>query len=535
MLNGLNKNQKTQRKNMSYPKYSFIIFLLWISIHNLNAQQSDIELVNVYVPDTVGLGCDMPMTCTLTNNGPDAIFFGNWGLSFNIGTDNPPIDLTTVNEEFFASLPPLLFEVGDTVNIPIDLPIQNSIFVVDDNIEFTTKNVIIVWASTFIPEDEIENNYKVKDVEVTEGIFPEPNVPMGDNIELEEMTLEEEELPSNVIDYLNDNYPDEDIDEIELEYEQEEENEGVWIIKVELESGEELIFDVDGTFLYEEEEIDNFDDLPSNIQTFLEDSPTYDADDFEDAEWTIIGNNLVVYNVYLDDDDILVFDTDGNFLGEIDDITLPPFTTANLPENTTNFIATNYTSTIDAVFFNQDNNTPYQVILANETILFFDATGNFAYEITGDEIYTIEETDFPQEAITYLQDNYPNNTITTFYLSNDLSCNLSYVATLDNDTNVVFDDEGTFVVIDDSFTSIQSLATLGIKCVPNPAKEYIELQGHAQNNIESIEIVDSYGRKIFKTTNVSQRINIGAINNGIYFICLESKGYKYISKIEILH
>lgn len=59
-----------------------------------------------------------------------------------------------------------------------------------------------------------------------------------------------EDLPDAIIDYVTENYPDSTIEEAE----REKDDNGDVVIEVELNTGEELIFNEQGDFLREEED-----------------------------------------------------------------------------------------------------------------------------------------------------------------------------------------------------------------------------------------------------------------------------------------
>ena len=59
-----------------------------------------------------------------------------------------------------------------------------------------------------------------------------------------------------------------------------------------------------------------------------------------------------------------------------------------------------------------------------------------------------------------------------------------------------------------------------ISIYPNPSNDFINIQvGHNENRMESIEITDILGKKVFET-KFENRINISNLTQGVYFITL---------------
>jgi hypothetical protein len=125
-----------------------------------------------------------------------------------------------------------------------------------------------------------------------------------------------EDLPENIVDYINTNFPDYEIEEAEME----ELCDSTMVYEVELEDGEEeleLFFDLDGNFLYSEIEA-SFSDLPAAVVTALETTyPDYTIDNdevyiLEFADGTIqyevelYGNNDEEFEVILSADGSII-------------------------------------------------------------------------------------------------------------------------------------------------------------------------------------------------------------------------------------
>ena len=187
-------------------------------------------------------------------------------------------------------------------------------------------------------------------------------------------------LPQNILDYITENYPGLTIVEAEIEDDQNYE--------IELSDGTELIFNSQGEFLgvdndeneFGDEDIDP-SDLPQNILDFI--SANYPGVGIEEAELENNGN----YEVELENDVELIFDGDGNFLGQA-----------------------------------QDENDDEQ----------------------GEDEEDIDPDDLPQTILDYIAENYPDNTIIEAEMEEE-----GYEVTLNNGIELKFDQEGNFLSQED--------------------------------------------------------------------------------------
>lgn len=106
-----------------------------------------------------------------------------------------------------------------------------------------------------------------------------------------------DDLPENILEYIDSNYPNYEIEEAELE----ELCDSTMAYEVELEDGEddlELFFDLDGNFLYSEIEA-SFSDLPAAVVTALETTyPDYTIDN-DEVYILEFANGTIQYEVEL--------------------------------------------------------------------------------------------------------------------------------------------------------------------------------------------------------------------------------------------
>ncbi|MCG9971319.1 PepSY-like domain-containing protein [Christiangramia crocea] len=188
-------------------------------------------------------------------------------------------------------------------------------------------------------------------------------------------------LPQNILDYITENYPDLRIVEAEIEDNQNYE--------IELSDGTELIFNSEGDFLGIDDEENEFDDeeidpsdLPQVILDFI--SNNYPGVNIEEAELENNGN----YEVELENDVELIFDANGNFLGQAqdengddqgeDEEDIDP---SDLPQIILDYIAENYPD--NTIIEAESEEEGYEVTLNNGIELEFDQNGNLLSEEDG--------------------------------------------------------------------------------------------------------------------------------------------------------
>ncbi len=192
-------------------------------------------------------------------------------------------------------------------------------------------------------------------------------------------------LPQPVLDYISEKYPDQTIVEAEIEDNNNYE--------VQLSSGLELIFDAEGNFLgIDDDGEDDFGDehldiasLPQAIKDFL--NTYYAGVGIDEAERENNGH----IKIELDNDVELIFDTDGNFLGQAEDENGnedendEDIEIADLPQAIRDYISTNYPD--NSIIEAEKEDDGYEVSLNDGTELKFDADGNFvsAEDQNGDQ------------------------------------------------------------------------------------------------------------------------------------------------------
>lgn len=218
-----------------------------------------------------------------------------------------------------------------------------------------------------------------------ENIDSTPDVDLSETAFTADVHVKTSSLPQPVLDYITANYPDKTIREVELEDNNNYE--------VELHDGMELIFDSAGEFLgIDDDGDDTFGDrdiaaseLPQNIKDFL--AEHYPEISVDEAEIENNGN----YEVELENDVEIIFDADGNFLGQAedesgyDDEDDEDIAVADLPQVIQDYIADNYPE--QKIIEAEKEDDGFEVNLSNGVELTFDAEGNFleAEDNNGDD------------------------------------------------------------------------------------------------------------------------------------------------------
>ncbi|MFV8224546.1 PepSY-like domain-containing protein, partial [Christiangramia aquimixticola] len=93
----------------------------------------------------------------------------------------------------------------------------------------------------------------------------------------------------------------------------------------------------------------------------------------------------------------------------------------------------------------RENNGNYEIELENKIELIFDADGNFLGqgedENENEDDINIDPADLPQNILDYIAENYPNNTIIEAEIEDDGN----YEVTLNNGVELEFDSQGHFL------------------------------------------------------------------------------------------
>ena len=132
----------------------------------------------------------------------------------------------------------------------------------------------------------------------------------------------------------------------------------------------------------------------------------------------------------------------------------------SLPQAIKDYLAANYAGiAIEEAAFDTVEEL-YYVLLENDLIIVFDKDGNFVEELNEDDwedddddgeddeweddYEEVNPNDLPQAIKDYVATNYPNNTIVEAYFSEEDG---EYYVVLDDDTCLIFDKDGNFVEV----------------------------------------------------------------------------------------
>lgn len=265
------------------------------------------------------------------------------------------------------------------------------------------------------------------------------------------------ELPQSILDYITANYPDA---EIKKAYTNEN---GEYILK--LNNRWIVIFDADGNFIeaFEKDKRNRKDhenwtevDVATLPQSILD----YVSANHPHSEIVIAGiNEDGEYGVVLDSEVILIFDSEGNFLKELDEDDFgrdhdddyndwKEVDASELPQAILDYIANNYPDDeIEIAGINEDGE--YGVVLSSDIILLFDSEGNFLEAVSdedwNDDYKDCEEISFdelPQDAQDYLAENHPDDEVEGVFFDEEEQ---EYIVELSSDVYVIFDIDGNHI------------------------------------------------------------------------------------------
>lgn len=159
------------------------------------------------------------------------------------------------------------------------------------------------------------------------------------------------------------------------------------------------------------------------------------------------------FEITLSDETELIFDSQGNFLGEDNDDNFgdEDIDISELPQNIINFVNQYYPG-IAIEEAELENNGNYEIELENDVELIFDSNGNFLGQAhdenddeQGDDDEDIDPANLPQVILDYISENYPDNTIIEAEIEEDGS----FEVTLNNGVELEFDADGTFLTAED--------------------------------------------------------------------------------------
>lgn len=275
------------------------------------------------------------------------------------------------------------------------------------------------------------------------------------------------DLPQAAQDYLNANYEGIEIAE---GYKTET---GEFVLL--MDNDMVIIFNADGAVILEfglEALLDGYDDdhddedeewdeipldsLPQSVLDYV--AANYPNSTIEEAVSCPDNGHIIVF---LDTDEALEFDADGNFVGLLDEDDwddeddweddFEEVALDSLPQAIKDHMAANYAAaTAEEAWFDTTEEL-YYALLDTDVLLVYDKDGNFVEELDEDDwddedeededFEEVKIEDLPQVIKDYLVTNYADNTIEGAYW--DATEELYYIE-LDGDLYVVFDKDGNF-------------------------------------------------------------------------------------------
>ncbi len=184
-------------------------------------------------------------------------------------------------------------------------------------------------------------------------------------------------------------------------------------------------------------------------------------------------------------------------------------------------IGLDYTFAVDSR--SEAMGTPSEVYLLNTEIA--DEVGinaNGGADSSVDGFMTISD-DFNSDSSVFT-----NNSV-TFTASNTFV--VVYIRSLnsvDGDTEVFYDN---FSLTEEAL-SVNDFSSSSFKVYPNPANDIISI---ASNNsvIDSIEIFDILGKKVFSNNEATDKINVSNLRSGVYIMNINAEGRKFAKKLII--
>lgn len=272
---------------------------------------------------------------------------------------------------------------------------------------------------------------------------------LGDFLDDEEddwENIEISDLPQIILDYVATNYPDATIDEAG-----KDPDNGDFIVI--LDNDLILIFDKDGVFLevWEDDEDEDWEEidianLPQAILDYV--AANYPTATIDDAD---VNTEDGSFAIFLDTDLVLIFDRDGNFLeamneDDFDEDDLDEIDPADLPQAVKDYIAANHASaTIEEAGIDPEDGTIY-VLLDSDLVLVFDANGNYLdeFEEWEEDCVAVPVADLLQAIKDYVATSYPDRTISEAWYNAD---DKEYYVELDDETVLVFDEDGNFIEV----------------------------------------------------------------------------------------
>ncbi|MEM6721609.1 MAG: T9SS type A sorting domain-containing protein [Bacteroidota bacterium] len=144
--------------------------------------------------------------------------------------------------------------------------------------------------------------------------------------------------------------------------------------------------------------------------------------------------------------------------------------------------------------------------VANVTRLRIDQTLSFSIPPIFNNIGTLTQTTY------YYYDNTASNIAFRYTDASVVSPFLGV------NQNTVTHERNTALTL-----SRNTLAASQFQLYPNPANDFITIESKDGQAIKTVSIVDVQGRNVFTSSNVASRISVASLQQGLYFVTLETE------------
>ncbi len=488
----------------------------------LQAQEAELSLIHVQLPDTVVLGDTIVVSAYLKNNAPETYANANLDLSFYVNEVQDVDKSAAIQSTAIGNA--LTIPTGDSVYIEQELVIDNLLFQIGEN-QNIQKNIIIVWPV----DDNYSIDYHLQPLVVLKQAIP--TSVYNPSTDFASTPITNQDLPNNVLEYIQVEYPAFSFNEVK----QQNFNDGSLQFEVELEDGEgkvTLYFSNDGTLLLTKTESDT-SILSSNIQDFI--AVNYSAYTIESVYVLHFPDGTVQYIVEIEegeDNELdLYFDESGGNIEaigivlelyeepdiEIGGITLP----ASLELETEVSIEGTLTNNLSVPY----NDLPIPI---NYASLPFPPTIDNPKLRTQT---TIIDLIAPSETVSFQQDLSIDQEL--FYEGKNIVIvwPVDYLTKLTSNCII----QEVFIELPQDTVGIQLIPELSndIVIAPNPTLQRLNIQTH-QLQIEAITIYDLSSKIIANYPTILQdsfSADLSHFNKGMYLIYIQTDKGNAVKKL----
>ncbi len=206
---------------------------------------------------------------------------------------------------------------------------------------------------------------------------------------------------------------------------------------------------------------------------------------YPSAQILVAGSNASFgYEVIISYGWNLYYDTTGAFIykkDDDDDDDYIPVAVSSLPSSIITYVDTNYPN--DSIVWAERDDDEYDVYLNSGWELTFDLSGNFI-EAERDEI-PVNPADLPANILSYIQQNYPNASIVKAELDDNI-----YEVYLNNGIELYFSLNGTFLGfdVDDQIIPINNLPQVILDYVATNYPNQSIVKAEIDDNMYEVEL-----------------------------------------------